>query len=108
MNKGSTLFTHKYGYECYDLVNDFSEVLGGRNVLNLLRNILSVIVIVLAGYSLFTKNFEFMPYLMLIVSFTVLLTGVTELKKDKKAFLGYFNIFASLFVFFVSITMLSS
>ncbi|MDQ0252718.1 uncharacterized membrane protein HdeD (DUF308 family) [Evansella vedderi] len=76
--------------------------------MKMLRNILSVIVIVLAGYSLFTQNFEFMPYLMLILSFSVLLTGVIELKKDKKAFSGYSSTIASLFVFFVSITMLLS
>lgn len=74
--------------------------------MKLLRKIFSVIVIVLAGYSLFTQNFEFMPYLMLILSFSVLLTGVIEIKKDKKAFWGYFSLFSSLFVFYVSITML--
>ncbi|KHF40511.1 DUF3953 domain-containing protein [Halalkalibacter okhensis] len=76
--------------------------------MKILRSIFSVIVIVLAGYSLFTQNFEFMPYLMLILSFSVLLTGVIELQKDKKAFWGYFSIFSSLFVFYVSITMLLS
>ncbi|WP_034746674.1 DUF3953 domain-containing protein [Halalkalibacter wakoensis] len=76
--------------------------------MKIVRNIFSAIIIVLAGYSLFTQNFEFMPYLMLIVSFSVLLTGVIELKKDKKTFLGYFSIFSSLFVFYVSITILLS
>ncbi|WP_093052202.1 DUF3953 domain-containing protein [Salipaludibacillus aurantiacus] len=71
----------------------------------MLRSILMVLVILLAGYSLFTQNFELMPYLMLLLSFSVLLTGVTFLNKDKKAFSGYSSILASLFVFIVSITM---
>lgn len=48
---------------------------------------------------LITQNFRFLPYLMIVLGITFL-TGVFELKKDKKAIFGYVNTIASLFAFF--------
>ncbi|MDE5416166.1 DUF3953 domain-containing protein [Alkalihalobacterium chitinilyticum] len=72
-------------------------------MLKVLRIILSIIVVVLAGFMLLTQNFAFMSYLMLLLGVSVLLTGALELKKDKYSFMGYLNIFAALFAFYVSI-----
>ncbi len=72
-------------------------------MLKTLRIILSIVGVVLAGFCLITKNFEFMPYLMLILGSSILITGLVELQKDRKGFSGYMCIIASLFVFFVSI-----
>lgn len=72
-------------------------------MLKILRIIFSVIVITLAGYSLITKNFEFMSYLMLFLGAFMLVTGLVELQKDRKRFEGYMFIIVSLFIFFVSI-----
>ncbi|ALX50558.1 hypothetical protein AOX59_06415 [Lentibacillus amyloliquefaciens] len=52
---------------------------------------------------LITKDFEFIPYLALVVGITFLITGVVELKEDKRAFSGYMSIIVSLFIFFASI-----
>ncbi|MGE7921468.1 DUF3953 domain-containing protein [Viridibacillus sp. NPDC093762] len=71
--------------------------------MEILRIILSVIVIALAGYSLITKNFEFMSYLMLFLGAFMLVTGLVELQKDRKRFEEYMFIIVSLFIFFVSI-----
>lgn len=68
-----------------------------------LRIAISVIVIALASYSLFTKNFGYMSYLMLFLGAFMLVTGLVELKKDRKRFEGYMFIGVSLFLFFVSI-----
>ncbi|MGF9975859.1 DUF3953 domain-containing protein [Viridibacillus arvi] len=68
-----------------------------------LRIILSVIVIALAGYSLITKNFEFMSYLMFFLGAFMLVMGLDELQKDRKRFEGYMCIIVSMFIFFVSI-----
>ena len=72
-------------------------------MLKTLRIILSIGVLTLALYGLITKNFEYMPYLMMVLSFFILTTGLIELHKDKKAFWGYMSIGVSGFAFYVSI-----
>ncbi|MFJ5625103.1 DUF3953 domain-containing protein [Peribacillus loiseleuriae] len=71
-------------------------------MLKILRIVLSVIVFALAGYSLITKNFEFIPYMMLFLGANVLVTGLIELQKDQKGVWGYMYIIASLFPLYVS------
>lgn len=66
-------------------------------MLEVLRIVLSVIVLALAGYSLITKSFEFIPYMILFLGANVLVTGLIELQKDKKGVWGYMYIIASLF-----------
>ena len=51
-------------------------------MLKTLRIILSVIGMALAGYSLITKNFEFMSYMMFFVGVLMLVTGVAELQAN--------------------------
>ncbi len=72
-------------------------------MIKIIRVIFSIITIALSGYSLATQNFEFMPFMMFSLGVTMLVTGLTELKRKPKSFWGYMNIAASLFVFFVSI-----
>ena len=75
---------------------------GGKVLIKITRVILSIITIALSVYSLISKNFELMPYLMLCLGSVMFMTGVAELQKDRKGF-GYMSIVASLFVFFVSV-----
>ena len=72
-------------------------------MLKTLKIILSIGVLALAFYGLITKNFEYMPYLMMALSFSILFTGLIELQKDKKAFWGYMSIGVAGFAFYVSI-----
>ncbi len=72
-------------------------------MLKRLRIFLSVIVLVLSGYSLITQNFKFVPYLMFLLGAMILVTGLIELKRDKKEFWGYGCIIASLFAVYVSV-----
>ncbi|MED4074244.1 DUF3953 domain-containing protein [Priestia endophytica] len=62
-----------------------------------LRVFLSVIVVMLSGYSLLTQSFKLMPYSMLLLSALILVTGFIELQKNKKEFWGYVCIVVSLF-----------
>ncbi|AKO92109.1 DUF3953 domain-containing protein [Priestia filamentosa] len=62
-----------------------------------LRVFLSVIVVILSGYSLLTQSFKVMPYSMLLLSALILVTGLIELQKNKKEFWGYLCIVVSLF-----------
>jgi hypothetical protein len=62
-----------------------------------LRVFLSVIVVILSGYSLLTQSFKLMPYSMLLLSALILVTGFIELQKNKKEFWGYLCIVVSLF-----------
>ncbi|MDT8860362.1 DUF3953 domain-containing protein [Alkalihalobacillus sp. MEB130] len=72
-------------------------------MLKTIRIILAIIVVMLAGFSMITQNFEFMPLLMLILALTMFITGIMELQKTKKRFWGYVSIGASLFVLYVSV-----
>ncbi|MFS0762316.1 MULTISPECIES: DUF3953 domain-containing protein [Peribacillus] len=69
----------------------------------MIRIILAIIVLALSAYQLITENFELMPYSMLFLGAIMLVTGLSELQKDRKGFWGYMSIGISLFVFFVSI-----
>ncbi|TFH58257.1 DUF3953 domain-containing protein [Peribacillus frigoritolerans] len=44
-----------------------------------------------------------MPYYMFFLGALILVTGLSELQKDRKGFWGHMNIVISLFIFFVSI-----
>lgn len=72
-------------------------------MLKILRIILSIITMGLSVFSLITKNFEYIPYLMLSLGATMLVAGLIELQKNSKEFWGYFGSVASLFVFYVAI-----
>lgn len=72
-------------------------------MLKILRIILSIITMGLSVFSLITKNFEYIPYLMLSLGATMLVAGLIELQKNSKEFWGYFGIVASLFAFYVAI-----
>jgi hypothetical protein len=71
--------------------------------LKIVRVTLAIIVIALSEYQLITGNFVLMPYSMLFLGATMLVTGLVELQKDRKRFWGYMSIVISLFLFFVSI-----
>ncbi|CAH0314163.1 hypothetical protein SRABI96_05136 [Peribacillus sp. Bi96] len=71
--------------------------------MKMIRIILAIIVLALSAYQLITENFELMPYSMLFLGAIMLVTGLSELQKDRKGFWGYMSIVISLFVFFVSI-----
>lgn len=74
----------------------------GEKMLKILRIISSVIAFALAGYSLITKNFEFMPYMLLFLGLSVLVTGVLELKAKRKTS-AIISFLAVAFAFFVVI-----
>ncbi len=70
--------------------------------MKIVRVILAIFVIVLTGYNRITET-ELMPYYMFFLGALILVTGLSELQKDRKGFWGYMNIVISLFIFFVSI-----
>ncbi|MED3836777.1 DUF3953 domain-containing protein [Peribacillus frigoritolerans] len=71
--------------------------------MKIVRIILAIIVLALSAYQLITENFELMPYSMLFLGAMILVTGLSELQKDRKGFWGYMSIVISLFIFFVYI-----
>ncbi|MET3322221.1 UNVERIFIED_ORG: hypothetical protein ABIC97_005355 [Peribacillus simplex] len=68
--------------------------------MKMVRIILTIVVIVLSGYSLITQTFELFPYYMFFLGALTLVTGLAELQKDRKGFWGYMNMAISLFIFF--------
>ncbi|MFK9094289.1 DUF3953 domain-containing protein [Bacillus salipaludis] len=71
-------------------------------MLKLLKIILSVIVISLAGYGLINENFEFQPYMMLFFGLGMLVMGIEEFQKGQKGY-GWLSIVVFIFILFVSI-----
>ncbi|MFJ7994424.1 DUF3953 domain-containing protein [Peribacillus frigoritolerans] len=70
----------------------------------MVRIILAIVVIVLSSYGLITESkTELMPYCMFFLGTLIMVTGLAELQKDRKGFVGYMFIVISLFIFFVSI-----
>ncbi|WP_419962338.1 DUF3953 domain-containing protein [Psychrobacillus sp. BM2] len=67
------------------------------------RILLGVIVIAFSIYILISRNYELMPFMMLLFGTFMLLSGLVELQKDRKKFEGYMFIIVSLFIFFVFI-----
>ncbi|MDE5413273.1 DUF3953 domain-containing protein [Alkalihalobacterium chitinilyticum] len=72
-------------------------------MLKKLRLVSSIIVTGLALFSMITGNMATSPYLLLFLSIAIMLTGILELQRDRKAFWGYMSIGVSLFVLLVSI-----
>jgi len=70
--------------------------------MRILRVSLLVIVMALAGYSLITKDFKFMSFMMFFVGVSMLVTGVAELQAKRKTNAISF-ILAAAFLFFVAI-----
>jgi hypothetical protein len=66
-------------------------------LLKRLRLILGIVVLILAGFGLLTKNFVAQPFMMLGLCAFILVGGIDELKKGNKR-RGYLNIFLCVFV----------
>lgn len=71
-------------------------------MLKIVRLISSLIGIALASYGLITKNFEFMPYMMLFLGVSILVIGFLELQAKRKTS-AIISILASAFILFVAI-----
>lgn len=71
-------------------------------MLKIINFILAIAVIVLSGYSLITKDFSLMSYMMFALGLFMLVIGIFEFRKKQKTNALMF-IFASTFIFFVSI-----
>ena len=70
--------------------------------MNVIRFSLAIVVIVLSGYSLITGA-ELLNYVLIFMAIMILMNGVSELQKDKKAFWGYMSIAISFFILYVSL-----
>lgn len=68
-------------------------------MLKIIGAILSVIVIALGGYSIITRDYQFMTYLMFFLGSSLAVSAFIELKKRPNSVIGYTNIGFSVFVF---------
>lgn len=66
-------------------------------LLKKVRIILGIVVLLLAGFGLITKNFVAQPFMMVGLSAFILVGGIAELKQGNKR-RGYMNIFLCVFV----------
>jgi hypothetical protein len=71
-------------------------------LLKILRYFLSIITILFATYGLITKNFEFGHIMILLLGLTMLVMGLEEFQKERKAN-GWLFVCVFLFSFYVSI-----
>ena len=65
--------------------------------MKLTRIIFALIIIALSTYSLISRNFESMSFVMMLLGAFMLLTGLSELQKDRKKFEGYILLLLYLF-----------
>ena len=70
--------------------------------MKILRLFLSAAVIALSGYSLITKNFEYMPYILLFLGVLGLVMGVSEIQAKRKVS-AILSFLAASFACFVAI-----
>lgn len=71
-------------------------------MIKLFAVLLSIVGIVLGSYVLITKNFEIIPYQLLVLGVLLLIAGSVGLKADRKIS-GIFSVIAAAFVLFVAI-----
>ncbi|WP_039043904.1 DUF3953 domain-containing protein [Sporosarcina sp. ZBG7A] len=71
-------------------------------MLKIINFSLAIVVITVSAYSLITKDFSLMPYMMIALGLFMLGLGISEFQKKQKTN-AIMIIFASTFIFFVSI-----
>jgi len=76
-----------------------------NDLLNIIRVMLSVIVIALAGYSLISGNHSIMTYTMLFLGAMIVTMGIAEINEDRKK-MRMISFIVSLFIFYVAIESL--
>ncbi len=76
------------------------------NVGNILRVILPLGVLGLAGYGLITNDYSLMPLMIGVLGVLMLTMGFVELKKSRKSLVGYGLLTVTIYTFFVLIEKL--
>ncbi|MBO1511247.1 YczI family protein [Metabacillus bambusae] len=71
-------------------------------MLKILRYIFSIVAMLFAVYGLIKSNFELQPYMMFFLGLMVLVMGLEEFKKERKAY-GWLFVIVCLFSLYVSI-----
>ncbi|WP_066254165.1 YczI family protein [Neobacillus drentensis] len=71
-------------------------------MLKILRYVLSVLTFILATYGLISKNFQFSDLMIFLLGLTMLVMGLEEFQKERKA-KGLLFVVVFLFSLFVSI-----
>jgi hypothetical protein len=71
-------------------------------MLRILRYVFAIIGFSLAVYGLITKNFEFQSYMIFTLGLMILVMGLEEFQKERKAS-GWLLVAVSIFSLFVSV-----
>jgi len=71
-------------------------------LLTILQVLFSALTMGLAIFGLLTENFEYQNLMLLSMGLMILVMGIRELRKEKKAF-AYFIMLAAAFILYVSI-----
>ncbi|XXM73119.1 DUF3953 domain-containing protein [Lysinibacillus sphaericus] len=72
--------------------------------LKIIRIILSVVIITMAGYGLFTDNVWLLPYMLFLMGVMLLVMGLEEFQKGRKEY-GYISVAACIFLMIVLFTI---
>lgn len=71
-------------------------------MLNVLQALLAILTLGLAIFGLITENFDYQHFMLLSMGLMILVMGIRELRKEKKAF-AYFIILAAAFILYVAV-----
>lgn len=68
--------------------------------MKIIRVILAIIVFALSGYSLLTREYGLIPYMLLLLALMVLITGTIEIQEKRKvaAIISFLSAALGLFV----------
>ncbi len=72
-------------------------------LLKISRLILSVLLLSLSAYSLITKDFRFLSLMNLFLGGLMIVMGIDEFQKNRRSFMGFLFIGASMFGFYVAL-----
>jgi asparagine N-glycosylation enzyme membrane subunit Stt3 len=71
-------------------------------MLKIIRIVLQISVIAMAGYALISSEMGWMPLVMLLAGLFMLVAGFEQIEKNQKEFWGYAYVVIALFIFAVS------
>lgn len=72
-------------------------------MLIVIRKLISIIVLFLSVYGLFTKNYDQLPLMMILFGVLMLIMGVEEFQGNQKSYKGYLFLVTSLLLFLVCV-----
>ncbi|TGB02828.1 DUF3953 domain-containing protein [Halobacillus salinus] len=77
-------------------------------MLKISRLVFSILVIISSLYIVITKNFDWIPLMLVALGASTFVIGISEIRSDKRNFWGYLSLGATFIVLYTLIDLLSN